>query len=168
MKANDIEYSLFFLSKGRVNGLTEWAETLTIQVVMQAVAQRRRAGMENRREEFLKTVCQIYMAAVLVVLPLYYIPGNGYDKLGDSKYYLYRNISLICLGICLAVQIIAVVRSCQIEEQMMYNTYNMGSGMVVAVDPTDVDKTMKAIEAAGETAYVIGEIENGEKGVTLC
>ena len=50
--------------------------------------------MENRREEFLKTVCQIYMAAVLVVLPLYYIPGNGYDKLGDSKYYLYRNISL--------------------------------------------------------------------------
>ena len=55
-----------------------------------------------------------------------------------------------------------------IEEQMMYNTYNMGIGMVVAVDPTDVDKTMKAIEAAGETAYVIGEIENGEKGVTLC
>ena len=56
----------------------------------------------------------------------------------------------------------------EIEEQMMYNTYNMGIGMVVAVDPTDVDKTMKAIEAAGETAYVIGEIENGEKGVTLC
>ena len=55
-----------------------------------------------------------------------------------------------------------------IEEEMMYNTYNMGIGMVVAVDPTDVDKTMKAIEAAGETAYVIGEIENGEKGVTLC
>ena len=55
-----------------------------------------------------------------------------------------------------------------IAEEMMYNTYNMGIGMVVAVDPTDVDKTMKAIEAAGETAYVIGEIENGEKGVTLC
>ena len=71
--------------------------------------------MENRREEFLKTVCQIYMAAVLVVLPLYYIPGNGYYKLGDSKYYLYRNISLICMGICLAVQIIAVVRSCRME-----------------------------------------------------
>ena len=55
-----------------------------------------------------------------------------------------------------------------IAEEMMYNTYNMGIGMVVAVDPTDIDKTMKAIEAAGETAYVIGEIENGEKGVTLC
>ena len=61
-----------------------------------------------------------------------------------------------------------LAREGQIEEQMMYNTYNMGIGMVVAVDPTDVDKTMKAIEAAGETAYVIGEIENGEKGVTLC
>ena len=61
-----------------------------------------------------------------------------------------------------------LAREGQIEEQMMYNTYNMGIGMVVAVDPTDVDKTMKAIEAAGETAYVIGEIEDGEKGVTLC
>ena len=61
-----------------------------------------------------------------------------------------------------------LAREGQIEEQMMYNTYNMGIGMVVAVDPTDVDKTMKAIEAAGETAYVIGEIANGEKGVTLC
>ena len=54
--------------------------------------------MEKRKEEFLKIVCQIYMAAILVVLPLYYIPGNGYYKLGDSKYYLYRNISLICMG----------------------------------------------------------------------
>lgn len=83
---------------------------------MQAVAQRRRAGMENRREEFLKTVCQIYMVAVLVVLPLYYIPGNGYYKLGDSKYYLYRNISLICMGICLSIQIISVARSCRMAK----------------------------------------------------
>lgn len=72
--------------------------------------------MEKRKEEFLKIVCQIYMAAILVVLPLYYIPGNGYYKLGDSKYYLYRNISLICMGICLVVQIIVVVRSCLMEK----------------------------------------------------
>lgn len=80
---------------------------------MQVVAQRRRVGMENRREEFLKTVCQIYMAAVLVVLPLYYIPGNGYYKLGDSKYFFYRNISLICIGIYLVVQMTTVARSCR-------------------------------------------------------
>lgn len=56
----------------------------------------------------------------------------------------------------------------QVEEKMMYNTYNMGLGMVLAVDPADVDKTMEAIKVAGETPYVVGEIKDGEKGVTLC
>ena len=56
----------------------------------------------------------------------------------------------------------------QVEEKMMYNTYNMGLGMVLAVDPADVDKTMEAIKAAGDTPYVVGRIEDGEKGVTLC
>ena len=55
-----------------------------------------------------------------------------------------------------------------IEEQMMYNTYNMGIGMVVAVDPADVEKTMAAMKEAGDTPYIIGQIEAGEKGVTLC
>lgn len=55
-----------------------------------------------------------------------------------------------------------------IEEQMMYNTYNMGLGMVLAVDAADVEKTMDAIRAAGESPYVVGQIEAGEKGVTLC
>ena len=56
----------------------------------------------------------------------------------------------------------------QIEEKMMYNTFNMGLGMVVAVDEADVDKAMAAIKAAGDQPYVVGTIENGEKGVTLC
>ena len=55
-----------------------------------------------------------------------------------------------------------------IEEKMMYNTYNMGIGMVVAVDPADVEKTMAAMKEAGDTPYIIGQIEAGEKGVTLC
>lgn len=55
-----------------------------------------------------------------------------------------------------------------IEEQVMYNTYNMGLGMMVAVDKADVDKTIEAIKAAGEEPYVVGHIETGEKGVTLC
>ncbi|MBE5881860.1 MAG: phosphoribosylformylglycinamidine cyclo-ligase [Lachnospiraceae bacterium] len=55
-----------------------------------------------------------------------------------------------------------------IEEDMMYNTFNMGLGMIVAVDPADVDKTMEAIKAAGDTPYVVGSIQDGEKGVTLC
>ena len=55
-----------------------------------------------------------------------------------------------------------------IDEHVMYNTYNMGIGMIVAVDSSDVEKTMEAVKAAGETCYVIGEIKDGEKGVTLC
>ena len=55
-----------------------------------------------------------------------------------------------------------------IDEQMMYNTFNMGIGMVLAVDPEDVDTAMKAIRSTGDTPYVIGHIENGEKGVQLC
>ena len=56
----------------------------------------------------------------------------------------------------------------EITEQMMYNTFNMGIGMVVAVDLADVEKTMAAIRETGDTPYVIGSIEEGEKGVTLC
>ena len=55
-----------------------------------------------------------------------------------------------------------------IEETMMYNTFNMGLGMIVAVAKEDVDATMEAIKAAGETPYVVGHCEAGEKGVRLC
>lgn len=55
-----------------------------------------------------------------------------------------------------------------IAEETMYNTYNMGIGMIVAVDPADMEKAMEAVKAAGETPYVIGSIESGEKGVALC
>ena len=55
-----------------------------------------------------------------------------------------------------------------IEEQMMYNTFNMGLGMVLAVEPKDADKTIAAIEAAGEKAFVVGSCISGKKGVDLC
>lgn len=55
-----------------------------------------------------------------------------------------------------------------IEEKMMYNTYNMGLGMVLALDGADADKAMEAIKAAGESAYVVGKVCIGEKGVTIC
>ena len=61
-----------------------------------------------------------------------------------------------------------IARDGNVEEHAMYNTYNMGLGMIVAVDPEDVDRTMEAIRAAGDTPYVAGHIEAGEKGVTLC
>ena len=55
-----------------------------------------------------------------------------------------------------------------LDEDMMYNTFNMGLGMVIAVDKADVDAAIKAFESAGDKAYVVGEITDGEKGVTLC
>ncbi|MBQ3584253.1 MAG: phosphoribosylformylglycinamidine cyclo-ligase [Lachnospiraceae bacterium] len=55
-----------------------------------------------------------------------------------------------------------------IAEDMMYNTFNMGIGMVLAIAPDQVDATLKAIEAAGEKGYIIGKTVAGEKGVTLC
>lgn len=56
----------------------------------------------------------------------------------------------------------------KLEEKLMYNTYNMGLGMVLAVDPADADSTVKALKEAGENAYITGTVETGEKGVTIC
>lgn len=55
-----------------------------------------------------------------------------------------------------------------IEEHMMYNTYNMGLGMVIGVAAEDAEKTIQAIEAAGEKAYIVGKAVEGTKGVILC
>jgi len=54
-----------------------------------------------------------------------------------------------------------------IKEEMMYNTFNMGLGMVIAVDKSDVSKTLEALKALGESAYEIGYIEKGTKGIEL-
>ena len=55
-----------------------------------------------------------------------------------------------------------------VEEKVMYNTYNMGIGMVIAVDPADTDKALALLEEAGEKAYVVCETVEGEAVVTLC
>lgn len=59
-------------------------------------------------------------------------------------------------------------RKGDIREKMMYNTFNMGLGMVLAVDPADAEKTCEAIRSAGETPYIVGHCEAGEKGVVIC
>ena len=54
-----------------------------------------------------------------------------------------------------------------IKEEMMYNTFNMGLGMVIAIDKSDVSKTLEALKSLGESAYEIGYIEKGTKGIEL-
>ena len=55
-----------------------------------------------------------------------------------------------------------------VEEHVMYNTYSMGIGMVLAVDPADVDKTIAALESAGDSAVLLGETVEGSEGVVIC
>lgn len=61
-----------------------------------------------------------------------------------------------------------IAKSGNVSEEMMYNTYNMGLGMVIVVDSSDVEKTMTAIQEAGDKCYMIGNVEAGDKGVELC
>ena len=55
-----------------------------------------------------------------------------------------------------------------IAEEMMYNTYNMGIGMMLALDAADAEKAVKVLTEAGEKAWIVGRVEAGEKGVTIC
>lgn len=61
-----------------------------------------------------------------------------------------------------------IAKAGNVEEKMMYNTFNMGLGMILAVDPADVEKTIEAINAAGYESYEVGYIAEGEKGAELC
>ena len=61
-----------------------------------------------------------------------------------------------------------IAKNGNISEDMMYNTFNMGLGMVIALDPKEVDKAMAAIKEAGDECYVVGHVEAGNKGVELC
>ena len=61
-----------------------------------------------------------------------------------------------------------LARQGQIEEKVMYNTYNMGIGMVLGVEAGQAQEAIRLLEAAGEQAFVIGEVISGEKGVDLC
>ena len=116
---------------------------------------------------YVKALRQIKEAGVRIKA-CSHITGGGF----------YENIPrMLPDGICAVVkkdsyEVPAIFRLMQkkgnIADEMMYNTYNMGLGMVLALDPPDVDKTLEALKAAGETAYVVGTCEAGEKGVTLC
>ena len=124
--------------------------------------------------EALLTPTKIYVKALrtikeagVTVKGCSHITGGGFYEnvprmLPEGKHAVIEKNSYPVLPIFKMLQ-----KEGNIEEKMMYNTYNMGLGMVLALDPADVDKTIAAIEAAGEKAYVVGRVENGEKGVTL-
>ena len=116
---------------------------------------------------YVKALKNVKEAGVRVKACSHITGGGFYENvprmLPESKHALIRKDSYEVPAIFKMM-----AREGQVEEHMMYNTYNMGIGMIVAVDPADVEKTMEAMRAAGDTPYVIGEIKDGEKGVTLC
>lgn len=125
--------------------------------------------------EALLTPTRIYVKALRAVREAgvrikacSHITGGGFQEniprmLPEGKHAVIRKDSYPIPPIFAMLQ-----REGAIEEEMMYNTYNMGLGMIIAVDAGHVDKTMEAIKAAGDMPYVVGHIENGERGVTLC
>lgn len=90
----------------------------------------------------------------------------------------YENIPrMLPEGMCAVVEkdsyeVPAIFRLLQkeggMDEEMMYGTYNMGIGMMLAVDAEDADRTVAALQTAGETPYIVGRIKAGEKGVIVC
>ncbi|MBO5347605.1 MAG: phosphoribosylformylglycinamidine cyclo-ligase [Lachnospiraceae bacterium] len=116
---------------------------------------------------YVKTMKSIKEAGV-TVKGCSHITGGGFQEniprmLHDGVHAVIKKDSYPVLPIFKLLQ-----KTGGIAEDMMYNTYNMGLGMVLAIDSADVDKTMEAIKAAGETPYIVGHVEAGEKGVTLC
>ncbi len=90
----------------------------------------------------------------------------------------YENIPrMLPEGMCAVVEkdsyeVPAIFRLLQkeggMDEEMMYGTYNMGIGMMLAVDAEDADRTVATLQTAGETPYIVGRIKAGEKGVIVC
>lgn len=115
---------------------------------------------------YVKTLANIKKAGVTIKGCSHITGGGFYENvprmLPDGKHAVIKKDSYPVLPIFKLLQ-----KEGNIEEKMMYNTYNMGLGMVLAIAPEDVERTIASIEAAGEKAYVVGHIENGEKGVTL-
>ena len=106
--------------------------------------------------------------AGVVVKGCSHITGGGFDE--NIPRMLPEGIKAIINKDSYTVPAIfdLIAKNGNISEDMMYNTFNMGLGMVIALDPKDVDKAMAAIKEAGDECYVVGHVEAGDKGVKLC
>lgn len=124
--------------------------------------------------ETLLTPTRIYVKAVMklidtvAVKSISHITGGGfYENIPRS---LPKNLSAKIERN--AVQVLPIfdliARSGSIPERDMFNTFNMGVGMIVSVDKNDADKAIEAIKSAGEDAYVLGELVEAEDGVIIC
>ena len=125
--------------------------------------------------EVLLTPTKIYVKALrsvkdagVVIKGCSHITGGGFYE--NVPRMLPENIKAVIRKDSYPVpEIFSLIREKgSIEEHVMYNTFNMGIGMVLAVDPSDADRALEALREAGETAYVIGETARGEREADVC
>ncbi|MCQ2459663.1 MAG: phosphoribosylformylglycinamidine cyclo-ligase [Ruminococcus sp.] len=124
--------------------------------------------------ETLLTPTRIYVKAVMnlinnvTVKSLSHITGGGfYENIPRS---LPMNLTAKIERD--SVQVLPIFdlikRTGNIPERDMFNTFNMGVGMIACVDKNDVDDAIAAIKEAGEDAYYLGELIEGDNGVIIC
>ncbi len=123
--------------------------------------------------EELITPTRIYVKPLLTLMDsvrvnaISHITGGGFYEnvprmLGD------RTLAVIEKDKCFNKPIFdLIMKTGNIPERDMYNTFNMGTGLVIAVDSDKADEAVRILKATGEDAAVIGEIRDGEKGVEL-
>ena len=123
--------------------------------------------------ETLLTPTKIYVKPILALLAevnvksIAHVTGGGfYENLPRSfPKTLTAKIDRSAVKVLPIFDYIAKVGN--IPERDMFNTFNMGVGMTVCVDPADVDKTLEILKANGEDAYVIGTLVEGTDGVII-
>ena len=124
--------------------------------------------------ETLLTPTRIYVKAVMSLLKavnvksISHITGGGfYENIPRS---LPKTLAAkIERNAVQVLPIFDLIKRCgDIPERDMFNTFNMGVGMVVCVDKNDADKAVAAIKAAGEDAYILGELVESAEGVIIC
>lgn len=124
--------------------------------------------------ECLITPTKIYVKAILNLLDevkiksITHITGGGfYENIPRSlPNGLSAKIEKSSIQVLPIFDLIS--RTGHIPERDMFNTFNMGVGMLVSVDKNDVDKTLTSLKASGEEAYILGELVDSEEGVILC
>lgn len=135
---------------------------------------RHRSELGTTLGDCLLTPTKIYVKAILNLLDVVNVKSISHITGGG----FYENIPRsLPKGITAKIERSAVdvlpifnliAETGKIPERDMFNTFNMGVGMIVCVDKNDVDKAIESIKASGEEAYVLGELVDGEDGVIIC
>ena len=123
--------------------------------------------------EALLTPTKIYvkaLRALMAKVPVHgisHITGGGYYEniprmLPDGLQAVIEKESVPVLPIFDLIQ-----KAGNIPERDMFNTFNMGTGLVLAVAPEQADEAVRILNASGEEALILGEVAEGDEGVVL-